>query len=171
MGNSILRDGTNEEKLARADKALMQLERRINMRSIVAPLTPIVIVGYSEKDDNGVIARGMIPLSGFITKVSLFIDRLDDEAFLRSNALEFYIEIRQADGTITSKKFLSKRLDISTLSNFKIAADSRLIVSINTKATGIYWGFIMEPETPIKRKVDVADTDLLGSVELAMIEQ
>jgi hypothetical protein len=155
MGNSILKDGPIEEKLARADKALMQLERRISARSIVAPLTPIVIMGYSAQDDNGVIARGMFPLAGAITKISLFIEQLADEAFLRTNAIEFYLEARQEDGTIISKKFLTKKLSIGEFTSFKVAANSRIIVSINTKASGIYYGFILEPDMPTRKKIDV----------------
>lgn len=171
MGTDIIRGNTYDEKFASANQALKQLERRIAARSIIAPLTPIVIVGYCDKDDNGVIVRSIFPVSGFVTKISLFIEKLDDEEFLKKNTLEFYLESRQVDGTIISKKFMSKKLDISTFSNFNVAVDSRLIVSINTKASGIYWGLVLEPETPIKRKVDVSDTDLLGPAELEMIEE
>jgi len=171
MGTDIIRGKTHDEKFASANQALKQLERRIAARSIVAPLTPIVIVGYCDKDDNGVIIRSMFPVSCFVTKISLFIEKLEDEEFLKKNILEFYIESRQIDGTVISKKFMSKKLDIITLSNFKIPVDSRITVSINTKASGIYWGLVLEPEMPIKRKVDVSDIELLSPVEREMIEE
>lgn len=154
MGNSILKSGTVEEKLARADKALIQLERRILARTIVAPLTPIVVMGYCEKDDNGVIARGVLPVSGFVTKVSVFIEKIDQEDFLKKNNLEFTVEINQADGTSLSKTFASKKMAVNEPSSMKMAADSRIKVLINTPVTGVYYGLVLEPEAPIRRKVE-----------------
>lgn len=170
MGHAIIRGNTVEEKFESANKALMQLERRIAARSIVAPLTPIIVMGYCDQPVDGVIAKGMFPVSGFITKVSLFIESLEDPEYLKKNSLKFYMQAHQADGTVISKEFSSRELSIKERSNFKIAADSRVTVSLDVKVSGIWYGFVMEPETPIKRAVDVSDTDVLSPTELEEIE-
>lgn len=157
MGHAIIRGETYDEKFASANKALQQLERRISMRSIVAPLTPIIIMGYCKEDEDGVIARGMLPVSGFITKVSLYIGRLEDPEFIKKDVLRFYIKSCQVDGTIISKEFLSKKLSIEEFSNFKVAVDSRIAVAINVKAFDIWYGFVMEPEAPIHKIVEFED--------------
>jgi len=157
MGHAIIRGNTVEEKFASADKALHQLERRIGARSIVAPLTPMIISGYCKEDDGGIIARVMIPVSGFIAKVSLYIESLEDVEFLKKNSLEFYVESQQPDGMIISKQFITKKMTIREVSNFRISSESRVTVSINTKALGIWYSLVLEPEVPIKRRIDFPD--------------
>lgn len=171
MGHAIIRGNNVDEKFASANKALMQLERRIAARSIVAPLTPIIISGYCKEDDGGVIARVMVPVSGFIAKVSLHIETLEDVEFLKKNSLEFYIESHQPDGMVISKRFVTKKMSVGETTSFKISSESRVTVSINTKAFGIWYSLILEPETPIKRKVDVSDMDYLLEYERAEIEE
>lgn len=171
MGHAIIRGNTHEEKFESANKALMQLERRINARSIVAPLTPIIVMGYCKEDEDGVIARGMLPVSGSVTKVSLFIERLEDPEYLKNNSMKVRVELYQSNGTEIRREFPSRKLSIGEFVNFGVAADSRVSISINIKAYGIWYGLVMEPETSIKRKVDVSDTDLLAPVELEMIEE
>jgi hypothetical protein len=171
MGHAIIRGNTVEEKFESANKALMQLERRISARSIVAPLTPIIVMGYCKEDEDGVIVRGMFPISGTVAKVSAFIGRLEDPEFLKKNSLIFRVETRQPDGTVISKEIQTRELVVGAQSNFKVAADSRIIVSVNVKVFDVYYGLVLEPETPIKRKVDVSDIEVLAPVELEMIEE
>lgn len=170
MGHAIIRGNTVDEKLASANKALMQLERRIAARSIVAPLTPMIMSGYCKEDDGGIIARVMIPVSGFITKVSLYIEAIEDVEFLKKNVLEFYIESHQSDGMIINKQFKTKKTAIGEFTSFKILSESRITVSINTKASGIWYSIVLEPEVPIKRKVDVSGTDDLLESETEVEE-
>ncbi len=171
MGHAIIRGNTTEEKFESANKALMQLERRISARSIVAPLTPMIVMGYCRESEDGVIIRGMFPVSGFITKVSLFIEKLEDTEYLKNNSIRVCVELRQSNGTEVRREFPTRKLSIEEHVNFAIAANSRVTIFVNVKVYGIWYGLVMEPETPIKRKVDVSDTNLLAPVELEMIEE
>jgi hypothetical protein len=174
MGHAIIRGNSVDEKFASADKALLQLERRIAARSIVAPLTPIVVMGYCNQADDGVIFKGMFPMSGFITKVSLFIEKLEDENFLKNNLLRICVKLYQENGTEIKREFPTKKLYIGEVVSYAIAANSRVEVLINTKAFGIYYGLVLEPETPIKKRVDFIeseDTNLLLQSEPKMIEE
>ena len=180
MGHAIIRGDSVDEKFASADKALSQLERRIAARSIVAPLTPIIVMGYCNQADDGVIARGMFPISGFITKVSLFIEKLEDEELLRKGVLRLCIKTYQENGTEIKREFPSKKLSINEVVNFAVAANSRMEVLINTKAFGVWYSLVLEPETPIKKRVDFIETvvnacsddiNLLSSTELKTIEE
>ena len=171
MGHAIIRGNTVEEKFESANKALMQLERRIAARSIVAPLTPMVVMGYCKESEDGVIIRGMFPVSGFISKVSLFIERLEDKEYLKNNSMRIRVELLQSNGTEVRREFPTRKLSIEERINYAIAADSRVTISINVKAYGIWYGLVMEPETPIKRKVDVSDIEVLAPTELEMIEE
>lgn len=171
MGHAIIRGNSVDEKFASADKALSQLERRINARSIVAPLTPIIVMGYCDQADDGVVAKGMFPISGYITKVSLFIEKLEDDNFFKSNTLKLCIKLYQENGTEVKREFPSKKLSIGEFVNYPIVANSRVEVLINTKAFGIWYGLVLEPEVSIKKKIDVSDTELLSPVEVEMIEE
>lgn len=171
MGHTIIKGNNVEEMFASADKALSHLERSIRARSIVAPLTPIIVMGYCKEDEDGVIVRGMFPISGTVAKVSAFVGRLEDPEFLKKNPLIFYIETRQPDGTVISKEIQTRQLLVGLQSNFKVAADSRIIVSVNTRVFDVYYGLVLEPETPIKRRVDVSDFEVLAPTELEMIEE
>lgn len=155
MGRTIIRGETVDEKFASADKALSQLERRIEARSIVAPLTPIVVMGYCKEDDEGVIFKGVFPISGFITKVSFFIERLENEELLKKDALKFIINAYQPSGDYQIKEISSKRLSAAVQSNFKVLSDSLLTISVSTKVFGVYYGFVLEPEVPVRKKIDL----------------
>jgi len=171
MGHAIIRGETYEEKFASADKALSQIMRRVDARSIIAPLTPIVVIGYCKEDEDGVIVRGMFPISGFITKVSMFIERVEDSEFLKKDVLRFYIESCQSDGVKMSREFLTKKLSIEEFSNFKIAAGSRIAISVNTKVFGVWYGLVMESEIPILKQVEFSDVEVLSGIERQMIEE
>ncbi len=171
MGHTIIRGETTDEKFASADKALVQLERRIRARSIIAPLTPIVVMGYCKEDDDGVIVRAMFPITGFVTKLSILIERLEDAEFLKKDILKFHIESFQSDGTKITREISTKKLSAEMFSNFKIVAGSTVVVLVNTKAFGIWYGLVIEPETPIKREVEFSSVEDLASVEREMIEE
>ena len=169
MGHTIIRGETTDEKFASVDTALRQLVRRVDARKILAPLTPIVVVGYCKEDDEGVIARMMFPITGFITKISMFIERLEDTELLKKDVLRFCIEAVQPDGTKMSREFLTKVLFIEAFCNFAVAACSRIKVSVNTKVFGVWYGLVMEPEIPLQRQVEFLDIEVLSPTERAMI--
>lgn len=171
MGHAIIRGETYEEKFASADKALSQIMRRVDARKIIAPLTPIVVMGYCREDDNGVIFKGMFPVSGFITKVSLFIEKLEDDNFLKNNSLRICVKFYQENGTEVKREFPTRKLYIGEFISYAIGANSRVEVSLNVKAFGIWYGFIMEPEIPILKQVEFSDVEVLAPEERAMIEE
>ncbi|MDI6785128.1 MAG: hypothetical protein QMD92_00305 [bacterium] len=156
MGYTIIKGNTVDEQLASADKALSHLERRINARSIVAPLTPMIISGFCKEDEDGVILKVLLPISGYITKLSFFIDDIEDVEFLKKNFLVISIEARLADGTLVMKKFPTKQLAAEVFTSYKVEANSCITVLVNTKVRGVWYGFVVEPELSIKRKVDVS---------------
>ena len=94
---------------------------------------------------------------------------------MKKNNLEFKVEIQQADGVTMSKVFASKKLSINEPSSIKLAAESRIKVTVNTPVSGVYYGLVLEPETPLKRRVDFVesepDLNLLAEVERVMVEE
>ena len=169
MGHTIIRGVTTDEKFASVDTALRQIVRRVDARKILAPLTPIVVMGYCKEDEDGVIFRGMFPMSGFITKVSLFIEKLENEELLKKDVLRICVKLYQENGTEVKREFPTKKLYIEEAISYAIGANSRVEVSLSIKAFGVWYGLVMEPEIPLQRKVEFLDIEVLSPTERTMI--
>lgn len=163
-----------EERLRSVELAVSQLNRRMTSRRILAPLTPVVFSDYVKKPIDGLIRGILIPVSGYITYVSAFVEKLPIRADGKPG-FTLIVFFESPDGVSGSKSFDIRMQKFDAMTSIFVKAGSRISVTTPSEIEGAWYGVIFEPETVVRfEKIDVStdqeDLDSLAPVEREILE-
>lgn len=161
---------TLEEQVKSNTLAIQQLNRRMTSRRILAPLSPVVLSGFCFKPVGGVIAGAIMPISGYITTVMAYAERLPMRA---DGKLGFTLIVffEGPDGMSGSKSFDIRQSNLAAITNIYVKAGTRICVTTPSEVENICYGIVFEPEMPSYTKIDVSDSiEDLAPVEREMLE-